>query len=136
MERDTSNWTETDWQSGRDEVRLQNERLHGLVIAKFTVRETASNGKHPEHVRSAWRGVPLPVRERFAGTLNARGIVSVLCTDGYNTLVEAGTDERVLQYWVDYLDGKADEYTTFDFLADDGDYEVVDPRSTTQPKQE
>lgn len=132
MEHDRSNWTEADWQRGRDEVRLQDEALHGLVIAKFTITETAQNGSHPEEVRSAWHGIPLPVRERFSGTLNARGIVSVLCTDGYNALVEAGADEKVLQYWIDYLDGRADEYTTFDFLAEDGDYELVDPRSAAQ----
>jgi serine/threonine protein phosphatase PrpC len=119
----TESWTDEDWQKGREEMRAIEENLHGPVTGTFIISEVAQNGSHPIEVRQAWQGVPLPVRLRHA--FDGGSTVKVLCTDGINALVEAGTEEEILQYWIDILDGRADENATFDFQASDGSYEAL-----------
>ena len=126
--------TEEDWQRGREEVQAIEEDLHGPVVGEFHITGVAENGDHPLEIRAAWKGIKLPVRERFAE--ESEELVKVLCTDGYNALVEANVDEKVRQYWIDLLDGRADANTTFDFRPEDGDYFIVTPKPEAAEKTE
>ena len=130
METDRSKWTEQDWQKGRNETAVLNERMHGPIVGRFTINEVAKNGDHPAEVRAAWKGVPLPVRKRFVD--RSEEVVMILISDGYNALVEAETPEAVLQYWIELFDGKDDGWTTFNFQPEDGDYFIVDPPEVVQ----
>ena len=112
--------TEEDWQAGRDRLSELLTRLHGAIVGTFIIRHVAENGPHPYEIRAGWQSVPLPVRERYAPQVNE--VVKVFASDGFNALVELNTEEAILQYWIDLLDGKADDWTTFDFLPSDGEY--------------
>jgi hypothetical protein len=113
-------WDEADWQDARDTMRSVEETYHGPVVGYFTITETAQNGPHPKKVREAWKGVQLPVRTRHM--YDGEETINILCTDGYNALVEAGKDEGILQYWIDLLDGRTGENDTFAFNTSDGAY--------------
>jgi hypothetical protein len=112
--------TEEDWQAGRDRMSEFLTQLHGPIVGTFIIKEVAQNGPHPYEVRAGWQSVPLPVRESYAPCV--KEVVKVLAADGFNALIELNTDESILQYWIDLLDGIADDYTTFDFHPGDGEY--------------
>jgi hypothetical protein len=112
--------TDADWQAGRDRMSELLATIHGPVVGTFIVQEVAQNGPDPVKVREAWRSVLLPVRERYAPQVEE--VVKVLAADGFNALVEVNTEKSVLQYWIDTLDGVADDYTTFAFEPGDGEY--------------
>jgi hypothetical protein len=116
-------WDEADWQDARDTMRSVEETFHGPVVGIFKVAESVSNGNHPPEVREAWKGVGLPVRARHM--YDGGEVVRVLCTDGYNALVESGASNAVLQYWIDTLEGRVDENATFSFKANDGNYTAL-----------
>ena len=112
--------TEEDWQAGRDRLSEALAAIHGPIVGTFIVKEVAQNGAHPYEIRAGWQSVPLPIRERYAPQVGE--IVKVLASDGFNALVEVNTEEKILQYWIDLLDGIADDWTTLDFLPGDGEY--------------
>lgn len=113
--------TEEEWQAARDATRDIMAEHFGEVLGHFTLDKVVSTGDHPEAVLSAWVGIPLAVRQNFTFAAGDEK-VEVLCSDGFNALVEAGVDEGVLQYWVDLLDRRAGLEATFTFQASDGHY--------------
>ena len=112
--------TEEDWQAGRDRMSELLTSIHGPIVGTFIIKEVAQNGPHPYEIRVGWQSVPLPIRERYAPQVGE--VVKVLASDGFNALIELNTDEKILQYWIDLLDGQADDWTTFVFKPTDGEY--------------
>lgn len=109
------------------------ERLYGRAVGTFTLDTPASNGERPDEVGGAWVGVRLPVRPRNMPELTEDGkvsseVVRVYCVDGFNALVAAETDEKILQYWIDELDGRADPDATFAFSTADGKFAANENR--------
>ena len=101
------------------------ENFFGPIVANYTPRKV-SRGHHPEVVKKAWEGVPLPVRKSMTGQLEAGQTISVAAPDAFNALVVAGTSEDVLQYWIDML--PSDPTCTLAFSLDEGEIDILPPQ--------